>query len=111
MRQIIINFCFCFQVVLGHTSSPHHLRHRNRQEDQARAMAQVVRWLEQEFSPPNEKKGKPKANSWSNNTGEKRSSSTNTTTTGSGVERHEHHHVHEHIHHHYHHYQEKPIVV
>lgn len=97
-----------FKVVLGHTSSPHHLRHRNRQEDQARAMAQVVRWLEQEFSS-NENKEQPKTNSWSS-MGEKRSSSTNT-TTGTGVERHEHHHVHEHIHHHYHHYQETPVVV
>lgn len=34
----------------GHTSSPHHLKHRNREQDQARAMAQVVQWLEQEFS-------------------------------------------------------------
>ncbi|XP_034237543.1 protein naked cuticle [Thrips palmi] len=35
---------------VGHTSSPHHLKHRNREQDQARAMAQVVQWLEQEFS-------------------------------------------------------------
>lgn len=26
---------------VGHTSSPHHLKHRNREQDQARAMAQV----------------------------------------------------------------------
>lgn len=112
--QISNTFFFAFlKVVLGHTSSPHHLRHRNRQEDQARAMAQVVRWLEQEFSS-NDKKDKSKTGcSWSS-TGEKQSSATNTTTTTtteSGIERHEHHHVHEHIHHHYHHYQETPIVV
>ena len=37
-------------IVLGHSSSPHHLKHRNREQDQARAMKQVVKWLEQEFS-------------------------------------------------------------
>lgn len=68
-------------------------------------MAQVVRWLEQEFSSND--KEKQKTDSWSS-TGEKQSSATN---TESGVERHEHHHVHEHIHHHYHHYQETPVVV
>lgn len=102
-----------FQVVLGHTSSPHHLRHRNRQEDQARAMSQVVRWLEREFSPTDNsnKKEKPKKGEKPREK-EKHTSATKTTTTeSSGVERHEHHHVHEHIHHHYHHYQETPIVV
>ncbi|KAJ9587006.1 hypothetical protein L9F63_019403, partial [Diploptera punctata] len=66
-------------IVLGHSSSPHHLKHRNREQDQARAMKQVVRWLEQEFSSKHKT-----------------------------VTQHEHHHVHEHIHHHYHHYQETP---
>lgn len=101
------------QVVIGHTSSPHHLRHRNRQEDQARAMAQVVRWLEQEFSSnvqAGDKREKAKTPSWSSNNQEKHNSSTNTNLEN-GVERHEHHHVHEHVHHHYHHYQETPVVV
>lgn len=100
------------QVVLGHTSSPHHLRHRNRQEDQARAMAQVVHWLEQEFSSKvqcSDNKEKTKSTSWSNQ--EKQTGNNAFTNTESVVERHEHHHVHEHIHHHYHHYQESPIVV
>lgn len=100
------------QVVLGHTSSPHHLRHRNRQEDQARAMAQVVHWLEQEFSSAantgEEKKEKHKSSSWSTRQEKKPNSPS---ATESSIERHEHHHVHEHIHHHYHHYQETPIVV
>lgn len=102
------------QVVLGHTSSPHHLRHRNRQEDQARAMAQVVRWLEQEFSSNvqcGDKKEKTKSSTWSNPEKQTGNNNSTFTSTESGVERHEHHHVHEHIHHHYHHYQETPIVV
>ncbi|KAK4871519.1 hypothetical protein RN001_015643 [Aquatica leii] len=99
------------RVVLGHTSSPHHLRHRNRQEDQARAMAQVVRWLEQEFS-----------NNLYTNVGEERTKTTNCESNNKEhpcgmsknqnyyTEYHEHHHVHEHIHHHYHHYQESSVV-
>lgn len=101
------------QVVVGHTSSPHHLRHRNRQEDQARAMAQVVRWLEQEFSSDvhcEDRKEKSKSTSWSNHQ-EEQTRSSGASATDPAVERHEHHHVHEHIHHHYHHYQETPIVV
>lgn len=98
------------QIVLGNTSSPHYLRHRNRQEDQARAMAQVVRWLEQEFSSnfyTNEQNHKTEHRS---NSYEKQTNNA-TPSPSSSVERHEHHHVHEHIHHHYHHYQETPIVV
>ncbi|KAK9889086.1 hypothetical protein WA026_004357 [Henosepilachna vigintioctopunctata] len=93
--------------VTGHTSSPHYLKHRNRQEDQARAMAQVVRWLEQEFSSNLTMKDK-----WTKHTGgfnsEKESANN---ANNSNIERHEHHHVHEHIHHHYHHYQNAPFVV
>ncbi|XP_049964577.1 uncharacterized protein LOC126485015 [Schistocerca serialis cubense] len=105
--------------VMGHTSSPHHLKHRNREQDQARAMAQVVRWLEQEFSsglgtadrfasgnstqPPPPPEGPPSGQPEAGN---------NSTAAGvSSVERHEHHHVHEHIHHHYHHYRETPVLV
>lgn len=97
------------QIVLGHTSSPHHLRHRNRQEDQARAMAQVVQWLEQEFSS-NLHTSDKKSNSTSRSAGYEKHSHTSS-SQNSSVERHEHHHVHEHIHHHYHHYQETPVVV
>ncbi|XP_025835687.1 protein naked cuticle homolog 2 [Agrilus planipennis] len=102
------------QVVLGHTSSPHHLRHRNRQEDKARAMAQVVRWLEQEFSSnlhatsDNEDKTK---STESRKSPQDDKGENSPTDTKPNVERHEHHHVHEHIHHHYHHYQETPVVV
>lgn len=100
------------QIVLGHTSSPHHLRHRNRQEDQARAMAQVVRWLEQEFSSNlHTSDNKSNKNNVESTSYEKYTNTSATTPTNSNVERHEHHHVHEHIHHHYHHYQESPIVV
>ncbi|KAJ3640135.1 hypothetical protein Zmor_003451 [Zophobas morio] len=97
-------------VVTGHTSSPHHLRHRNRQEDQARAMAQVVRWLEQEFSSNLNMKDKAKSNHFAHSTYKEKSNSS-ASAPNEGVERHEHHHVHEHIHHHYHHYQEPPLVV
>lgn len=93
-------------VVTGHTTSPHHLRHRNRQEDQARAMAQVVRWLEQEFSSNLKTREKKKQS----NRFEQKGNSQSLPNSGS-VERHEHHHVHEHIHHHYHHYQETPPLV
>lgn len=104
--------------VPGHSSSPHHLKHRNRQEDQARAMAQVVRWLEQEFSSnvhlKKEKKKNAKA-SPEKGTSAAPSSPSSPNVDGSpsvsSVERHEHHHVHEHIHHHYHHYQEAPVPV
>lgn len=108
------------QVVLGHTSSPHHLKHRNRQEDQARAMAQVVRWLEQEFSSNVNMNGKTdsakttKSNATKSSPQQSSRASPNRDATSpsvSAVERHEHHHVHEHIHHHYHHYQESPVVV
>lgn len=98
------------QIVLGHTSSPHHLRHRNRQEDQARAMAQVVRWLEQEFSSNLHTGDKKSRKNNSQSTGYEKHTSTST-SPNSSIERHEHHHVHEHIHHHYHHYQESPVVV
>lgn len=101
------------QVVVGHTSSPHHLRHRNRQEDQARAMAQVVRWLEQEFSSnlnTKDTREKRQSNCWTGSQ-EKYSCNMPASPNSSSVERHEHHHVHEHIHHHYHHYQEAPVVV
>lgn len=94
-------------VALGHSSSAHHLKHRNREEDQARAMAQVVRWLEQEFSTSEPKKEFEKTEF--QNSKDKKSSVSSSST--SSIERHEHHHIHEHIHHHYHHYQETPIVV
>ncbi|KDR00757.1 Naked cuticle-like protein [Zootermopsis nevadensis] len=119
-------------IVLGHSSSPHHLRHRNREQDQARAMKQVVRWLEQEFSSSlnttetlnaknaatNETKTPPETPSrnakqpYSHTTGSpKRDETPMSPSAASSVERHEHHHVHEHIHHHYHHYQETPVLV
>lgn len=98
------------QGVTGHTSSPHYLKHRNRQEDQARAMAQVVRWLEQEFSSNLTMKNKwERVNQHNGFSSEK--DNTNCPNTNKNVERHEHHHVHEHIHHHYHHYQETPFIV
>ncbi|KAL3289488.1 hypothetical protein HHI36_022909 [Cryptolaemus montrouzieri] len=96
--------------VTGHTSSPHYLKHRNRQEDQARAMAQVVRWLEQEFSSNLTMNDRwEKAKHTGGFASEKESM--NGPNTSKNVERHEHHHVHEHIHHHYHHYQETQFVV
>ncbi|XP_014484276.1 PREDICTED: protein naked cuticle homolog 2 isoform X2 [Dinoponera quadriceps] len=58
----------------------HQLKHATREQDQARAMAQVVRWLEREFSQ-------------------------NAAAVTSGRR-----HVHEHIHHHYHHYHAEALV-
>lgn len=66
----------------GKPSKKHLLKHATREQDQARAMAQVVRWLEREFS---------------------QNSSTNTTPASRR-------HVHEHIHHHYHHYHAEALV-
>lgn len=101
------------QFVTGHTSSPHHLKHKNRQEDQARAMAQVVRWLEQEFSSNLNMKntGKTKGNHFTQSTHKEKTTTNSSSSPNSAVEKHEHHHVHEHVHHHYHHYQETPLVV
>ncbi|XP_057326013.1 protein naked cuticle homolog 2 [Microplitis mediator] len=64
-------------------SKKHQLKHATREQEQARAMQQVVRWLEQEFSSQN-------PDNDTNNTGRR--------------------HVHEHIHHHYHHYHADPVV-
>lgn len=101
------------QFVTGHTSSPHHLKHKNRQEDQARAMAQVVRWLEQEFSSNlnMEDVEKNKGNNFTQSTHKEKTTTNSSSSPNYAVEKHEHHHVHEHIHHHYHHYQETPLVV
>ncbi|XP_069683252.1 protein naked cuticle homolog [Periplaneta americana] len=121
-------------IVLGHSSSPHHLKHRNREQDQARAMKQVMRWLDQEFSSglntteklnaknaatttQTETKTPPltpsrNAKQIHNQTpGSPKKDETPNSPSASSVERHEHHHVHEHIHHHYHHYQETPVLV
>ncbi|XP_063974051.1 protein naked cuticle homolog 1 [Diachasmimorpha longicaudata] len=64
----------------GKSSKKHQLKHATREQDQARAMAQVVRWLEREFSQ--------------------------TAAASSSGRRH----VHEHIHHHYHHYHAEALV-
>ncbi|XP_011877180.1 PREDICTED: protein naked cuticle homolog 2 [Vollenhovia emeryi] len=64
----------------GRPSKKHQLKHATREQDQARAMAQVVRWLEREFSQ-------------------------NAVAATSGRR-----HVHEHIHHHYHHYHAEALV-
>ncbi|XP_012232711.1 protein naked cuticle homolog 2 [Linepithema humile] len=64
----------------GRTTKKHQLKHATREQDQARAMAQVVRWLEREFSQ-------------------------NAVAATSGRR-----HVHEHIHHHYHHYHAEALV-
>lgn len=89
-------------------TTQHQLKHRNREQEHARAMAQVISWLEREniggcdkkfSSSPNRKNPNPSTNS----------------LLGSppAVKKHEHHHVHEHIHHHYHHHfsKETPIIV
>ncbi|XP_029178564.1 protein naked cuticle homolog 2-like isoform X2 [Nylanderia fulva] len=62
-------------------SKKHQLKHATREQDQARAMAQVVRWLEREFSQ---------------NVG--------------GSRRHVHEHVHHHYHHHHYPYPPEALV-
>ncbi|CAL4104961.1 unnamed protein product [Meganyctiphanes norvegica] len=72
--------------------SPHHNKHRHREADHARAMSQVVAWLER---------------------GSLLDSSLNSSNAGGSCDTStggQNHHVHQHIHHHYHHYNEtKPI--
>ncbi|KYN42310.1 Protein naked cuticle like protein [Trachymyrmex septentrionalis] len=68
------------QTQCGRASKKHQLKHATREQDQARAMAQVVRWLEREFSQ-------------------------NAVAATSSRK-----HVHEHIHHHYHHYHAEALV-
>ncbi|XP_051167125.1 protein naked cuticle homolog isoform X2 [Leptopilina boulardi] len=69
----------------GKGSKKHQLKHATREQDQARAMAQVVRWLEREFS--------------------QNSVAAAAAAAASGQK-----HVHEHIHHHYHHYHAEALV-
>lgn len=64
----------------GKASKKHQMKHETREQDQARAMAQVVRWLEREFSQ--------------------------SVVAGTSNRKH----VHEHIHHHYHHYHTDALV-
>ncbi|XP_071445490.1 protein naked cuticle [Hetaerina americana] len=94
------------------SASSHHLKHRNREEDQARAMAQVVRWLEEgHFLPPPPSTVKVEPSPCLDHPplpaapGEQR-------TGGKRVAgRREYRHIHEHIHHHYHHYQETAAII
>lgn len=97
------------RIILSHSNSPHHLKHKNRQEDQARAMAQVVRWLEKEVSTNVTIKSRleKKLNkSKSCYTSEKKNPLNFKVMNPNlkYVQRHKHHHVHEYIHHHYHHF-------
>ncbi|XP_011701630.1 PREDICTED: protein naked cuticle homolog [Wasmannia auropunctata] len=71
---------FVYAQQCGRASKKHQLKHATREQDQARAMAQVVRWLEREFSQ-------------------------NAVAATSSRR-----HVHEHIHHHYHHYHAEALV-
>lgn len=100
------------RVILSHSPSPHHLKHRNRKEDQARAMAQVVRWLEKEVSTNISIRAKlEKRHNTKSKTHipEKKTSghSKANSPCAKHVQKHEHHHVHKHIHHHYHHFREE----
>ncbi|XP_046386747.1 protein naked cuticle [Ischnura elegans] len=106
--QVLIG---CGGISSATAAASHHLKHRNREEDQARAMAQVVRWLEKgHFLPP------PKGGTGGEippptepPPGDQRPRQ-----CGSGKRSHgrrEYRHIHEHIHHHYHHYQETAIIV
>ncbi|XP_075217666.1 NKD inhibitor of WNT signaling pathway naked cuticle isoform X2 [Lycorma delicatula] len=88
------------------STSPHHLKHRHREQEQARAMAQVVRWLEQEFSPPRQQ-----THQQSHTPPPPPPPQPSQHTQHHTKTRHEHHHIHEYIHHHYHHYQDTSVVV
>lgn len=90
---------------ITNSASPHQLKHRNREVEHERAMAQVISWLERENIGDKTKCFSPK----------KKIHNPNNPCVHSPpvVKKHEHHHVHEHIHHHYyHHYaKETPIIV
>lgn len=99
------------RIILSHTNSPHYLKHQNRQENQARAMAQVVRWLEKEVSTNvtiknrlekklGKNKSKPHCISDKKTPVHFKVTNPNLKYT----QRHKHHHVHKYIHHHYHHF-------
>ncbi|KAG8239513.1 hypothetical protein J437_LFUL019095 [Ladona fulva] len=106
----------------------HHLKHRNREEDQARAMAQVVRWLEKGhfLAEAAGKTGKVNGVLGAERTSRVHHAPLLATAPsaippdspedgmdqcGKRTSRREYRHVHEHIHHHYHHYQETAIIV
>ncbi|XP_068246124.1 LOW QUALITY PROTEIN: protein naked cuticle homolog 1 [Palaemon carinicauda] len=86
------------EFLIGTEMSPHHTKHRHREADHARAMAQVVAWLE---------RGSLLDSSGSPTTPESGGSAGEGGNSG-GACREQTHHVHQHIHHHYHHYTEKP---
>ncbi|KAG7161341.1 naked cuticle-like [Homarus americanus] len=91
----------------GNEVSPHHTKHRHREADHARAMAQVVAWLER-GSLLDSQKSPTTPESGNGGIGGVGGSS------GSGACREQTHHVHQHIHHHYHHYAEKqppPLLI
>lgn len=87
----------------GSEVSPHHTKHRHREADHARAMAQVVAWLERGSLFESQKPAPSPESGGINAVG-----------GGSGACREQTHHVHQHIHHHYHHYAEKqppPLLI
>ncbi|KAK7056591.1 hypothetical protein SK128_025822 [Halocaridina rubra] len=73
-----------------------HTKHRHREADHARAMAQVVAWLERGslLDSPTSPTSPESGSGGGGGSG--------------GACREQTHHVHQHIHHHYHHYSEKP---
>lgn len=90
-------------------TTPHQLKHRNREEEHARAMAQVINWLEREnIGDKNTSSPKPFLDFQHQHHFRQIPSS-----PPIGKKHEHHHHVHEHIHHHYHHHfgKETPIIV
>ncbi|KAF4522272.1 hypothetical protein B566_EDAN011968 [Ephemera danica] len=86
------------------TTSHHLLRHKTRELDHARAMAQVVEWLQGAqlgASPP---LGTPKEE-------EEEEEEDDEQEEGEGGATRTHRHIHEHVHHHYHHYTDSQLVV
>ncbi|XP_047481666.1 protein naked cuticle homolog 1-like [Penaeus chinensis] len=88
----------------GGEVSPHHTKHRHREADHARAMAQVVAWLERGslLDSPTSTASPDTGGSGGIGVG------------GGGACKEQLHHVHQHIHHHYHHYSEKqppPLLI
>ncbi|KAK3853495.1 hypothetical protein Pcinc_039973 [Petrolisthes cinctipes] len=100
--------------------SPHHTKHRHREADHARAMAQVVAWLER--GSLLESPRSPTSPECGSNCGAgdgKGGGGGGGGGSGSGggsgrACRDQNQHVHQHIHHHYHHYAEKqppPLLI
>jgi hypothetical protein len=91
----------------SHDTTTHHLlRHKTRELDHARAMAQVVEWLQGAqlgSSPPLSTPTVVQEEEEEEDDDDQEEGDVGQTRT--------HRHIHEHVHHHYHHYTDSQLVV